>query len=352
MILVIFPGLKYTNITNLEYGTFSHLPDLTNLDISYNSLKKIDLNIFTSLTSLEKLALDGNDLTEISYEDIKHTFPKLKSISLSENNWNCTYLTTMIKKMTSGGVEIKIDPAKFVRNSTNQKGIACRDTKNEELKHWRAPLLKFDATVDGFNATAYTEEMSKTIDKLIASINTTDVESLKEQVSQLKGRLEYLEKKLTDQEMNLVKTQLQISTANSTQQTQSLGHIHTLIDQLNNLTLQRQQLNNDVLSQKIYELNYNMDRNVKNLERLEAMVKAKDSSVDVENSFRVRQAALNDVKSEQSSMVVVNVVAILIMIIVVMYCGFKVMIYYKSRQKRRLSAFSNGTSMGTLEHSI
>jgi Leucine rich repeat len=291
----------------LEYGTFSHHPNLTDLDIAYNSLKRIDLNIFVTLTSLQNLALDGNDLTEIAYEDIKHTLLNLKSVSLSDNNWNCTYLTAMIRKMTSDGVEIKIDPAKFVRNSTNQKGIACRDTNTVHQE----PVLKFDA------ATVSTQ-IQEAIDKLTASINTTSSSS-----TQHHDRLEYLEKNL----------------ANLTQMNQNqliFGSIHTLIDQLNNLTLQRQQFQGDMLSQKIYELNFNLDRTVKDVKRLEDMIKAKD----------------NQGSSEPGSMVMINCVAILITIIISLYCGFKVMVYCMGRQKRRVSSFSNRFSTVTLEQSI
>jgi Leucine rich repeat len=301
----------------LEYGTFSHHPNLTDLDIAYNSLKRIDLNIFVTLTSLQNLALDGNDLTEIAYEDIKHTLPNLKSVSLSDNNWNCTYLTAMIRKMTSDGVEIKIDPAKIVRNSTNQKGIACRDTNTAHQE----PVLRFDATT-------VSTQIQEAIDKLIASINTTSSSSTQHQ-----DQLENLEKKL----------------ANLTQLNQNqliLGSIHTLIDQLNNLTLQRQQFQGDMLSQKIYELNFNLDRTVKDVKRLEDMIKAKDNISDV------NIAKYNQGSPDPGSMVVINGVAILITIIISLYCGFKVSVYCLGRQKRRVSSFSKRFSTVTLEQSI
>jgi Leucine-rich repeat (LRR) protein len=350
-------SLGYTNISNLEYGTFSHHPKLTRLDISYNSLGQIDLNMFTSLTSLEKLFLDGNDLTEIAYDDIKHSLPKLTEISLSDNNWNCSYLTAVMKKLNSVQVEIKIDATKFVSNTTNQKGIACNNTK---AVHWKTPVIRFDpATAGAINSTEILE-MTRNIDKLIASFNTTEItDDLRNDIKQLQEKLQFLEKNLNEQGMTIVKTQLQVATANSTVQSQTLSDIHSIVEQLNNLTLQRQQLNNDILSQKMYELNFNVDRNAKSVERLEAMLKLANIDNGNNNNYKNYQqfnsnaGALTNAQTGNGAgqMSIWTVLLVVAMAIAMVFVGFQAMTYLK-RQRRRAMAFSNRTSTVTLEQSI
>jgi hypothetical protein len=233
------------------------------------------LNMFTSLTSLEKLFLDGNDLTEIAYDDIKHSLPKLTEISLSDNNWNCSYLTAVIRKMNSVQVKIKIDATKFVSNTTNQKGIACNNAK---AVHWK-----------------------------------------------------------------------------------TLNDIHSIGEQLNKLTLQRQQLNN-VLSQKMCELNFNVDRNAKSVERLEAMLKL--ANIDNGNNnnncknyqqFHSNDGTLTNAKTGngagQISVWTVLLVVAVAMAIAIVIGGFQAITYLR-RRRRRAMAFSNRTSTVTMEQSI
>lgn len=142
-------NLEFTNITtnSLTFGTFAHNPNLTQLDLSYNQLKRIDFNIFTSLTQLTHLKIDGNNLTEIPYENIKTHFPKLSLISLYDNDWSCAYLSNMTKQLRALNVIIYVFSKQRVLDSTNVDGIRCHNNKTQHVV-WRSPIFDVDAGGD------------------------------------------------------------------------------------------------------------------------------------------------------------------------------------------------------------
>lgn len=127
-------NLEFTNITtdSLTYGTFSHNLNLTQIDLSYNQLGRINFEVFPQLNLLTHLKVDGNNLTEIPYENLKVHFPKLLLIGITDNDWNCTYLSTMVKKLKSLNLIIFVFGNQRVYDDTNFDGIRCvmNNTKN------------------------------------------------------------------------------------------------------------------------------------------------------------------------------------------------------------------------------
>jgi hypothetical protein len=196
----------------------------------------------------------------------------------------------------------------------------------------------------------------------IHSFNTTEItDDLRNDIKQLQEKLQFLEKNLNEQGMTIVKTQLQVATTNSTVQSQTLSDIHSIVEQLSNLTLQRQQLNN-VISQKMCELNFNVDRNAKSVERLEAMLKL--ANIDNGNNnnncknyqqFHSNAGTLTNAKTGngagQISLWTVLLVVAVAMAIAIVIGGFQVITYLR-RRRRRAMAFSNRTSTVTMEQSI
>lgn len=148
-------NLEFTNITSdsLTFGTFAHNVNLSHLDLSYNQLRHIDFNIFTALTQLTHLKIDGNNLTEIPYENIKNHFPKLSLIGIIDNEWNCTYLSSMIKHLKQINLIIFVFAKMRVYNETNVDGIRC--VKNNQQPHieWSTPIEHLDDEDETFMAS-------------------------------------------------------------------------------------------------------------------------------------------------------------------------------------------------------
>ncbi|CRL02130.1 CLUMA_CG015603, isoform A [Clunio marinus] len=138
-------NLEFTQIkkNSLTYGTFSHNTNLTQLDLSYNQLLQIDFNIFSSLAQLTHLKVDGNNLTEIPFENIKVNFPKLSLISLTDNDWNCSYLSNMIKQLRAMNVIVYVFTKYRVYDEMNVDGIRCHNNATKHV-YWRSPIAHLD----------------------------------------------------------------------------------------------------------------------------------------------------------------------------------------------------------------
>lgn len=115
--------LKNTELKIIQKETFPQ--HIRILDISYNNLGKIDFQNFDEIKGLEKMYIDGNDLTTIDYKNIQDIFPNLKLIGISNNKWDCIYLILLLKKMNSLNIEIHADSNIYASNSPLQNGISC-----------------------------------------------------------------------------------------------------------------------------------------------------------------------------------------------------------------------------------
>ncbi len=119
-------NLKGTNISNIQLGTFSHQHSLKVLNISDNQIGEIDLHWFLSLDRLEELYLSGNELRKIeNLSQIKKIFPDLKKISISNNDFDCSYLVEIVKFMKLSSIEVIHYDAPPIRHVINVKGIRC-----------------------------------------------------------------------------------------------------------------------------------------------------------------------------------------------------------------------------------
>lgn len=138
-------NLENTNITanSLTFGTLAHNTNLTHLDISYNQLKKLDFSIFTSIVQLTHLKIDGNNLTDIPFENIKVNFPRLSLISLVDNDWNCSYLSNMIKQLRGVNVIVYVFLKLRVYDEMNVDGIRCHNNITQHV-YWQTPVLHRD----------------------------------------------------------------------------------------------------------------------------------------------------------------------------------------------------------------
>lgn len=120
-----------TNLQFVNYETFGHLINLHTLDISFNYLSEINLNVF-SLVQLTSLFIDGNNLTEINdLPDFKMIFPKLTRIGISFNHFTCQYLRKLFYVFAELNVEIYLHDSHFVQNQPNFRGVNCIDNSTK-----------------------------------------------------------------------------------------------------------------------------------------------------------------------------------------------------------------------------
>lgn len=116
-------NLRNSGVSNIYFGLFSHKSKLKILDLSYNELGHIDFQMFVAMKNLIQLHLDGNNLNELDATEIRRIFPALQQISISQNDWSCHNLATIVQHLESNGIAINsIDSTK---NTENIKGIPC-----------------------------------------------------------------------------------------------------------------------------------------------------------------------------------------------------------------------------------
>lgn len=121
-------NLAQTNVSNLDFGTFAGQTEMKTLDLSYNNLTEINVIIFMPyMSKLEKLFVDGNNLTELA--PLQLYFPVLNTLGISNNNFNCTFLAQFLRQLDTLKVTLNIDPDDRHPNSTHISGIACSNDK-------------------------------------------------------------------------------------------------------------------------------------------------------------------------------------------------------------------------------
>lgn len=119
-------NLKSTNII-LEDGVFSHQNKLKNLDISYNQIGNFALEILFPARDLYDLRIDGNNITEFSYNDLGTMFTRLKTIGVGDNHFNCTFLRQAIEHLDSINISTYVSSRNNVTYSDNISGIGCEN---------------------------------------------------------------------------------------------------------------------------------------------------------------------------------------------------------------------------------
>lgn len=127
-------NLAQTCLADLNFGIFSAQRQLKSLDISYNNLSEVHLDLFAPyLNQLESLFLDGNNLTEIGglfQLNLTTVFPLLTTVGMSNNPFNCTYLTQLFRLFNTFNIKLPVDPDLSSVNTTHVFGIACTNNKS------------------------------------------------------------------------------------------------------------------------------------------------------------------------------------------------------------------------------
>lgn len=114
-------NLSQTNVSNIKLETFHHLLELETLDLSWNNLESVDFSLLLrNFRYLKTLNLEGNRLKEIT--TITHVaFPRLTTLGISKNDFNCSYLVTFLSEWT----EIDLRPNPLGHSIIG--GVTCKN---------------------------------------------------------------------------------------------------------------------------------------------------------------------------------------------------------------------------------
>lgn len=130
-------NVSHSQIVDIEMGSISPLKELETLDLSYNRLKSIDFHLFQpTFRYLKALHLDGNQLTELS-DQFDDLFPNLNSLIITNNHFNCTYLSTFVMSLNHIHAAIDTNPA---TNETNIGRITCRMNEGKKIENGAVKL--------------------------------------------------------------------------------------------------------------------------------------------------------------------------------------------------------------------
>ncbi|XP_055599671.1 oligodendrocyte-myelin glycoprotein-like [Uranotaenia lowii] len=101
--------LKLSNnrirIITTTIGDMLHLPRLTTLMLNNNQLYILDASQW-QFSVLQDLFLANNRLSYISMCEVQNSFPRLQTIYLDGNNWECSYLNNTVNQMQQSGIKL------------------------------------------------------------------------------------------------------------------------------------------------------------------------------------------------------------------------------------------------------
>ena len=134
-------NLQSTNLSEIDFGLFTHQTYLEQLDLSYNRLGKLDLSKLTPLKALTTLFIEGNNIFDIDYESIKMILPNLKLFGLTDNPFRCEFLSSLVTSLHTH--EIELYHLVTEKTTSNVEGIACSVgvKANEQTNHEDKSLL-------------------------------------------------------------------------------------------------------------------------------------------------------------------------------------------------------------------
>ncbi|XP_017461906.1 PREDICTED: toll-like receptor 7 [Rhagoletis zephyria] len=121
-------SLRAIGLQRLTFGMLSKQLSLESLDLSYNNLTELNLDIFVPyLSNLRYLFVDGNNLTEVQGKGgFSYVFPNLSKLGVSRNRFNCTYLhTLLVPPQLSTSVMLHIEPEESAAERAHIRDVSC-----------------------------------------------------------------------------------------------------------------------------------------------------------------------------------------------------------------------------------
>lgn len=130
-------NLKGTGIRKLTFGMFAKLVMLDNLDLSFNNLTELNLDIFVPANAnIRSFYVDANNLTEIQGKyTFAKAFPQLIELGISLNSFNCSYLHwLLIKPQLSDYTLLHIEHDDSAKETTHIRDVTCISHVQDELQ--------------------------------------------------------------------------------------------------------------------------------------------------------------------------------------------------------------------------
>lgn len=317
-------SLGNAKIMKISFGLFSHQQNLQFLNISHNDLGFIDYHMFTTLSNLTSWDISGNKLTKLKdYESFHEILPKLSSIGLEDNDWNCEYLSKVRLSLEKQGIKIS-NPIRPIKNESSIKGLRCSTKSNSRINQ----------LADSDNGEKELEKLNE----IVAVVNNliNEVNDLKSNQSVFKEIIFGIQTDLLRLKSENFKDQL--STANTT----NINEVRTIVEQMNNMTLERQKLANDQLIHKINEQSLEIAKHKMEMEKL--LLNAKSF-----NSFKNQpqtEARVDKPASNSTETVLIGLVMMLLILLLLL--GFQ---YCKSSLKDKLNRLIHAKSSSTRRNS-
>ncbi|XP_017042992.1 protein artichoke [Drosophila ficusphila] len=121
-------NLRGTGIRELKFGMFSKQKYLEELDLSFNNMTSLNLDMFVPyLTNLKKFLIDGNGLSELQgNRSFSDAFPQLQKLGVSKNHFNCSYLhRLLIPPSLPESVVLNIEPDSNLEETPHIRDVSC-----------------------------------------------------------------------------------------------------------------------------------------------------------------------------------------------------------------------------------
>ncbi|XP_065091375.1 carboxypeptidase N subunit 2-like isoform X2 [Ochlerotatus camptorhynchus] len=358
-------NLEDTKITNLQHGTFSQLTLLKRLDISYNNLNRIDLDIFTSSHLIQEMFIEGNRLKEINYEELRKIFPSLSKISIADNNWNCSFLTRMIRSLNTQSIAVGgFKSENLIADKTNVKGIYCTDSTNP-LNAWNITAQHLDkylnSTAPIFDSTEIKQIMQNAIDDIskfneqrAAIANKSD--NIEGEIYDLTKKLLSLENQIIDVKKSILDVQMS-QLANATNETYVSNDLKKIMLEINELTLSKLKQTKEEMEFKYYQQSFKNDKLEEKItstaEKLILLSKQIDqtrsSSFLSHNSMELKAPSTTEAASGSSGSTQIMMVLILIALIALI--AIVVMAIYRNRLpfgRKRGERYGTSNTLATM----
>jgi Leucine-rich repeat (LRR) protein len=306
-------NLSNTGLSHIEYGMFSHQKLVTALDISGNNLGSLDINMLAGMKSLETLGIGGNNLTSLDHvDDIKNIFSELDEINIDNNHWNCTFLAYLLKTFGKNSITV-LQPPTPVKDSPNVLGLKCTTAAQSKIQ----PV----------NADQANETIINKLNELIAQINEekSKRDNHKFDLDVIKSEMFSMQKEVLGIKTNMVKSQLDLKGENSSNNSLDMNAVKSMVEQLNNFTLERQKIAYDQLVNKMSELrieNKVLGVEVDRLKGTHPPVMATPIDHESINFQHLQHPSQNDIHNGSKTTEVLLIILITSLVIVAIFFGY------------------------------
>lgn len=230
--------LSQNEISSIDFGVIDGLSKLNSLNLSHNLLSDLNFHVLGSLAQVSSIDISWNKISKIvDHDSLKQILPNLSSIGIEGNDWNCEYLSRLKMSLTSQKIFVTA-AQKPVKNQQSLDGISCTTKTNDTIN-----------LIEVKNDDKMAEKVNSIIDKFNSRLN--DMETNK---NELLTEINSLKSIIFDMKSSNLKSQL--STVNTT----SIGEVRSVVEQMNNMTLEKQKLAYDQLVHKINEQNVEISK--------------------------------------------------------------------------------------------